>query len=124
MASGKRRILTRAQRGQLIQRIIVDGWSCAEAAAACRVEERLVAAWVADYRRHGMASLRRAPKETVAGGIVQLRVSRPVQSLLRCVLDAVRRPFLRGATVRPAPPWRAGISASDHTLPGNVTPRN
>src|SRR5258707_7563910 len=47
-----------AQRGQIIQRVLVDGWSAAQAAAVFRLQERRIARWVADYRRHGMASLR------------------------------------------------------------------
>jgi hypothetical protein len=49
------------RRGQIIQRILVDGWSPAEAAALLGVEERQVVQWVAAYRRDGMASLRGAP---------------------------------------------------------------
>jgi hypothetical protein len=48
-----------ARRGQIIQRVLVEGWSTARAAAAFGIQERRVARWVADYRRHGMASLRR-----------------------------------------------------------------
>ena len=46
------------QRAQIIQRVLVDGWTPAEAAKACGVEERRISRWVADYRRYGMASLR------------------------------------------------------------------
>lgn len=53
-----------ARRGQVIQRILVDGWSPAKAAAFLGVEERQVVQWVAAYRRDGMASLRSdAPSE-------------------------------------------------------------
>lgn len=47
-----------ARRGQIVQRILVEGWSAAQAAAAFGVEERQVARWVVAYRRFGMASLR------------------------------------------------------------------
>jgi hypothetical protein len=47
-----------AQRGQIVQRVLVDGWSTAQAAAVFGLQERRIARWVADYRRHGMASLR------------------------------------------------------------------
>ena len=47
-----------ARRGQVVQRVIVDGWTAAEAASAAGLDERSVARWVADYRRRGMASLR------------------------------------------------------------------
>jgi len=47
-----------AQRGQIVQRVLVDGWSTAQAAATFGLQERRVARWVADYRRDGMASRR------------------------------------------------------------------
>jgi hypothetical protein len=56
--SAKGRDIAAAQRGQIIQRVLVDGWSAAQAAAAFDIQERQVTRWVADYRRHGMASLR------------------------------------------------------------------
>ena len=54
----KSRGIAAAQRGQIIQRVLVDGWSTAQAAALLGLQERRIARWVADYRRHGMASLR------------------------------------------------------------------
>jgi hypothetical protein len=56
-ASSNIRGVTAAQRGQIIQHVMVDGWSAAQAAAAYRIPERHVARWLAAYRRHGMASL-------------------------------------------------------------------
>ena len=50
--------LAPAQRGQIIQRVLADGWSPARAAQEFAVTERQVARWVAAYRRRGMASLR------------------------------------------------------------------
>lgn len=47
-----------ARRGQIIQRVLVDGWSPAETAAVFGVGEREIVRWVAAYRRRGMASLR------------------------------------------------------------------
>ncbi len=55
----KSREIGPAQRGQIVQRILVEGWSPAQAAAAFGVGEREVTRWVADYRRRGMASLSR-----------------------------------------------------------------
>jgi transposase-like protein len=55
---GKLRRISPAQRGIIVQRVLVDGWSLAEAAAAFGIAERRIAGWVAAYRRHGMASLR------------------------------------------------------------------
>lgn len=50
-----------ARRGQVIQRILVDGWTTGQAALAFGIAEAQVARWVAAYRRHGMASLRGEP---------------------------------------------------------------
>lgn len=94
--------LTTAQRGQIVQRVIVERWTVADAAAAAGVPERLVAAWVADYRRHGMASLRHRPGKSVAAEIVQLRLLLPVRLAWRGVANATRRLFAGGS--RPAPP--------------------
>ena len=57
-ASSNIRNVAAAKRGQIIQHVLVDGWSPAEAAAAYGIGERHVARWVAAYRRHGMTSLR------------------------------------------------------------------
>ena len=60
----KELMMAAAQRGQVVQRILVDGWSTQRAAGAFGIDERLVTRWVAAYRRRGMASLRaddRAP---------------------------------------------------------------
>jgi len=56
----KTHTITAAQRGQTIQRVLVDGWSAAQAAAAVGVGvgERQVVRWVAAYKRQGMGSLR------------------------------------------------------------------
>ena len=56
--SATSRSISVTQRAQIIQRILVDGWTPAQAARFCGVEERRIARWVADYRRRGMASLR------------------------------------------------------------------
>lgn len=89
-----------AQRGQIIQRVIVEGWRTAEAAAAGGVPERLVAAWVADYRRHGMASLRHRPGRTVAVEVVQLRFLQPLRIALRRLGLGAKRVL---APERPSP---------------------
>src|SRR5687767_7872897 len=54
----KTREIPPVQRGQVIQRILVDGWSPEEAAASLGIAERQVVRWVAAYRQRGMASLR------------------------------------------------------------------
>jgi hypothetical protein len=94
--------LTPAQRGQIVQRVIVDGWTSAEAAAAVGVPERLVDAWVADYRRHGMASLRYVPRKTVAAEILRLWLERPVHAVSRTVSIALRRLFARQQPTSPS----------------------
>src|SRR5271169_2700087 len=94
--------LTPAQRGQIVQRIIVDGWTSAEAAAAAGVPERLVDAWVADYRRHGMASLRHIPRKTVAAEILRLWLGRPVHAVSRTVSTGLRRLSARQQPTSPS----------------------
>jgi transposase-like protein len=63
--SSRIRDITPARRGQIIQHVMVEGWSPAQAAAVYGVTERQVARWVDAYRRYGMASLR---DETAADG--------------------------------------------------------
>src|SRR5271169_7169121 len=87
--------LTLAQRGQIVQRVIVDGWTIAEAAAAAGVPERLVEAWVADYHRNGMASLRHVPRQTVAGEILRFWSGRPVRAVSQAITNGLRRLFAR-----------------------------
>jgi transposase-like protein len=88
--SARRRPITAAQRGQIIQRVIVDGWSSARAAAVFGVRERLVAAWVADYRRYGMASLRRKTAGTFVAEIIRPKVALPVAIVCRGVFNRLR----------------------------------
>ena len=78
-----------AQRGQIIQRVLVDGWSPAQAAAAFGLQERRVARWVADYRRHGMASLR----EDEAAERVHLRWLRRIYTAVSRCIGGLRRGF-------------------------------
>src|SRR6266513_235215 len=47
------------KRAQIIQRVLVDGWSPAQTAAVFAVPERRIARWVEDYRRRGVALLHR-----------------------------------------------------------------
>jgi len=90
--------LTPAQRGQIVQRVIVDGWSTAAVARAANVPERLVAAWVADFRRHGMASLRHKPGKTVAA---QLQILRASHRLLPTIANGLRWLFAAHRTPSP-----------------------
>jgi transposase-like protein len=97
------RTITTAQRALLIQRVIVDEWTIAKAAATFDVPERLVAAWVADYRRHGMASLRDAASRTLGAEILQVRISRPVRAAFRKIWHGLRNPLVADAAAQPLP---------------------
>ena len=101
--SGKHRTVTVTQRAQIIQRVLVDGWSAGEAAEAFAVERRLVEAWVADYRRHGMASLRRTPKKSIPAEMIRLRLSEPAATLYRRLLAALRATVNSAPASRPLP---------------------
>ncbi|TMJ61147.1 MAG: helix-turn-helix domain-containing protein [Alphaproteobacteria bacterium] len=85
-----------AQRGQIVQRVLVDGWSTAQAAATFGLQERRVARWVADYRRDGMASLR----EDDAGELLWQRWIRRLRGAVARCYGGVRRGF---GLVEPAP---------------------
>jgi hypothetical protein len=95
--------LTPAQRGQIVQRVIVEGWSAAAAANAARLPEPLVAAWVGDFRRNGMASLRNKPGRTVAAEIRQLRLLSSARSLVRRMTGSLRWLFLPTPLDPPSP---------------------
>jgi transposase-like protein len=99
----QRSAITAAQRGQIIQRVIVDGWTSAAAASSFGVSKRLVDIWVADFRRNGMASLRREPGRTAAATILQLTVARPLRAILRKMSSGLRRPFAVEPIVQPLP---------------------
>jgi leucine-zipper of insertion element IS481 len=100
-ASSHPHTLTTAQRGQIVQRVIVDNWTTADAAAAAGVSERLVATWVSDYRRHGMGSLRRPPGNTVAAEYIYRRLSWPLRVVFRVLAGGMRWLL---ASQRPAAP--------------------
>ena len=94
-ASAQRRTITVARRALIVQRILVDGWTSAEAAAAFGISEREVDLWVADFRRSGMTSLRRAPAKTLASHIVPLMISQPVRGIALRTASTLRRLLLR-----------------------------
>jgi hypothetical protein len=54
----RKRDVAAAQRGLIVQRVLVDGRTPEEAGAPFGVDGQVVARWVAAYRRHGMAVLR------------------------------------------------------------------
>jgi transposase-like protein len=97
--SARPRTITTAQRALIIQRVIVDDWTIGKAAATFDVPERTVAAWVLDYRRRGMASLRGASSRTVTAEFVRVVLSQPVQAVLR----KLRKAVFTDATVQPLP---------------------
>jgi hypothetical protein len=100
--SKKTRAITKVQQGQIIQRVLVDGWSPAEAAAAFGLETRRVKTWVADYRRRGMASLHRPPSRWLATEIFWRKLAWPLAAGLRRVAGTLRRVFVREPGVPPA----------------------
>jgi hypothetical protein len=98
-----RRTISVAQRGQIVQRVIVDHWTSDEAAAAFGVPRRLVELWVADFRRYGMASLRQDYRRTLAAGMMQLAIWRPLRAALRRFSGGLRGSFGGAPPVRPLP---------------------
>src|ERR1700738_1919144 len=91
------------RRALIVQRVLVDGWTSAKAAATFGVLERPVDAWVADYRRDGMASLRREASESLMATIVELTVSRPVREIAFRMARGFRQLFVAEALSRPLP---------------------
>src|ERR1700730_12237224 len=92
--------ITVPRRALIVQRVLVDGWTSAKVAATFGVLERQVDAWVADYRRHGMTSLRRAASETLPAKILPLTILRPVRKIAFRMARGFRRLFV------PVPPCR------------------
>ena len=99
--SARSRTITTAQRALIIQRVIVDGWTIEKAAATLGVPERLVAAWVLDYQRYGMASLRDPPSRTPSAEFVQVTIARPARAVLRRIWHRVRNSFATEGAVQP-----------------------
>jgi transposase InsO family protein len=91
------------QRRRLARRIVDQGWSLAEAAAAAEVSERTAAKWAARYRREGEAGLldrssapriihNRTPEDRVAAiaALRRLRFSGPeIAEVLGMALSTV-----------------------------------
>jgi transposase-like protein len=98
-----RRTISIAQRGQIVQRVIVDGWTSVEVAAAFGVSRRLVDVWVADFRRYGMASLRQDAGRTVAGEMIHRTVWRPARAMLHKILMGLRGSLAAEPLVEPLP---------------------
>jgi transposase-like protein len=83
--------ITVPRRALIIQRVLVDGWTSAEVAATFDVSEHQVDAWVADYRRLGMASLRHAAGGPLTAKIMRLTGSRPVRAAALRMANGLRR---------------------------------
>ena len=100
--SARPQIITPVQRALIIQRVIVDRWTIDRVAATFGVPERLVARWIVDYRRNGMASLHDAPSRTLTAEIVQVAIWRPVKTI-RKIWQVAWNTFIRDAAVQPLP---------------------
>ena len=98
------------KRAQIIQRVLVDGWSPAQTAAVFAVPERRIARWVEDYRRRGMASLR----EDEATERVHLRWLRRIYTAVSRCIGGLRRGF---GLVEPAP--CVVLRRTEHRPPDN-----
>jgi transposase-like protein len=96
--SSSRSNITIAQRAQIIQRVLVDGWTIAQVATSYGVPKRLVDSWVADFRKNGMSSLRHQPKQTIAN-----KVARSLRAALRRIAVGLRRSSAVEPIVQPLP---------------------
>jgi transposase-like protein len=99
----RRRTISVAQRGQIVQRVIVDGWTSVEVAAAFGVPKRIVEVWVTDFRRHGMASLRQDPGRTIASEMIRFTVWSPLRAMWRKLLIGMRGSLAPEPLVQPLP---------------------
>jgi Homeodomain-like domain len=102
-SSTKARAISVARRALIVQRVIIDGWTSGEAAAAFDVSERQVDIWVAEFQRYGMGSLRRTPSKMLSAEIVHLTISRPVRGIAHRIAAGLRRLFLRERLPQPLP---------------------
>jgi hypothetical protein len=103
----RRRNLTAGQRGQIVQRVIVDGWTAARAAEDFRLPARVVEAWVEDHRRRGMASLRRSRNPTFTVEMVRLRLLWPFCAGWRRISHGLRRIVAHERPAQPVPLHRS-----------------
>jgi hypothetical protein len=101
-ASARRRTITVARRALIVQRVLVDGWTSAEAARVLGVSERQIDVWVADFRRSGMTSLRRTPGKTIVGEFVRI-ILWPVRGIASGLISALRRRSRREGLPEPLP---------------------
>ena len=99
----RHRTISVAQRGQIVQRVLVEGWTSIEVAAAFGVPRRIVEVWVTDFRRHGMASLRQDPGRTIAAEMILFTLCRPVRAMWRKLLIGARGSLAPEPLVQPLP---------------------
>ncbi|MBV8934703.1 MAG: helix-turn-helix domain-containing protein [Alphaproteobacteria bacterium] len=99
----RRQIITTVQRAQIVQHVIVDGWTNDKVATAFGVSSRLVEVWVDDYRRYGMASLRQDPRRTFVAETLQLSVWRPLRATLHKIFAGVFGSLTPEPLVQPLP---------------------
>lgn len=97
-ARDKQLTIAAARRGQIVQRVLVDGWSVRQAASVFGIEERAISRWVRAYRRRGMASLR---CENTASERIWRRILIALQRLVPQASAAVWQ--LPGRRPEPAP---------------------
>jgi transposase len=95
--------MTVARRAIIVQRVLVDEWTSAEAAAAFGVSERQVDLWVADFQRSGMTSLRRASGRTFAVEILYRAIGCPIRGAARWSMSSLRRVFAHERLPQPLP---------------------
>jgi transposase-like protein len=84
------RTISIAQRGQIVQRVIVEGWTSADIARCFGIPKPVVDGWVSDFRRYGMASLRQSTGRTAAVEMVYLTASRPLRAIFRKIWFSLR----------------------------------
>ena len=97
------RTICPARRGQIVQGVIVDGWTSTDIAAAPGLPKHLVDAWVDDFRRNGMASLHEQPGRGMGAEIVELAIWQSVRTNLRRIAAGLRRFLAVGPEVKPVP---------------------
>lgn len=102
-AYARHRTMTVARRALIVQHVLVDGWTSADVAAAFGVSERQVDVWVAEFRRSGMASLRRVPGKTLAVEILRLAIGQPIRGAARRITNGLLRLFVREPLPQPLP---------------------
>ena len=104
-ARDKQLTIAAARRGQIVQHVLVDGWTVRQAASVFGIEERSVSRWVRAYRRRGMASLR---FEDTASERIWRRIFIALQRLVPQASAAVWQSLGRRAEPAPCVVLRRG----------------